>query len=212
MPELYGKSFYFRQFLSVRNAFVGLIVHIGFTIGVMLLALPPVRWLLRKFIFAPGSGPRREDSMNDRLEYHAIAKPEGEQTKRVFGKVTYEGGMYLFTGLLLAEAAMVILNDEETIRKVSRGGIVTPATMGQGFVYRLEKVGCNIELKSTSIKCGLQYLLIGFCVLTQVMFWLLAICYNATSLIPKYDIYTCAIMNPYLLPYPVVSWLTSFQP
>jgi hypothetical protein len=147
MPELYGKSFYFRQFLSVRNALVGLAVHIGFTIGLMLLALPPVRWLLRKFIFAPGSGPRREDSMNDRLEYHAIATPEGEQTKRVFGKITYEGSMYLFTGLLLAEAAMVILNDEETIRKVSRGGIVTPATMGQSFVDRLEKVGCNIETK-----------------------------------------------------------------
>jgi short subunit dehydrogenase-like uncharacterized protein len=113
----------------------------------MLLALPPVRWLLRKFIFAPGSGPRREDSTNDRLEYHAIATPEGEQTKRVFGKISYEGGMYLFTGLLLAEAALVILNEEETIRKVSRGGIVTPATMGQGFVDRLEKVGCNIETK-----------------------------------------------------------------
>jgi short subunit dehydrogenase-like uncharacterized protein len=55
--------------------------------------------------------------------------------------------MYLFTGLLLAEAALVILNEEETIRKVSRGGIVTPATMGQGFVDRLEKVGCNIETK-----------------------------------------------------------------
>jgi short subunit dehydrogenase-like uncharacterized protein len=147
MPEFYGKSFYFRQFLSVRNALIGLAVHVGFTVGVMLLALPPVRWLLRKFIFAPGSGPRREDSTNDRLEYHAIATPEGEQTKRVFGKISYEGGMYLFTGLLLAEAALVILNEEETIRKVSRGGIVTPATMGQGFVDRLEKVGCNIETK-----------------------------------------------------------------
>jgi short subunit dehydrogenase-like uncharacterized protein len=147
MPELYGQNFFFRQFLSVRNVLIGVAVHIGFLIGLSLLALPPVRWLVRKFIFAPGAGPRREDSVNDRLEYHAIATSETTPPQRVFGKISYQGGMYPFTGLLLAEAAMVILSEEEKIKKVSRGGIVTPATLGQDFVDRLEKVGCNIETK-----------------------------------------------------------------
>ncbi|KAJ5268893.1 hypothetical protein N7505_004651 [Penicillium chrysogenum] len=147
MPELYGQQFFFRQFLSVRNALIGVAIHLGFLVAVSLLALPPVRWLVEKFVFAPGSGPRREDSANDLLEYHAIATADSASPQRVFGKITYHGGMYPFTGLLLAEAAMVILNDEEKIKKVSRGGIVTPATLGQDYVDRLEKVGCKIETK-----------------------------------------------------------------
>lgn len=147
MPELYGQNFFFRQFLSVRNALIGVAIHVGFLVVVSLLALPPVRWLVKKFVFAPGTGPRREDSANDLLEYHAIATADSASPQRVFGKLTYHGGMYPFTGLLLAEAAMVILNEEEKIKKVSRGGIVTPATLGQDYVDRLEKVGCKIETK-----------------------------------------------------------------
>jgi short subunit dehydrogenase-like uncharacterized protein len=147
MPELYGPQFFFHQYLSVRNAMIGLALHFGFMIGISLLALPPVRWLVRKFVFAPGSGPRREDSTNDRLEYHAVATADNAEAQRVFGKITYGGGMYLFTGLLLAEAARVILDEEEKIKKVSRGGIVTPATLGQDFLDRLEKCGCNVETK-----------------------------------------------------------------
>lgn len=147
MPELYGQQFVFRQFLSVRNALIGVAVHIGFAVGLTLLLLSPVRWLLRKFVFAPGAGPRREDSTNDRLEYNAIATADNAEKQRAFGKISFSGGMYLFTGLLMAEAAMVILNEEEKIKKVSRGGIVTPATLGQDYVDRLEKVGCSIETK-----------------------------------------------------------------
>ncbi|CAG8363777.1 unnamed protein product [Penicillium salamii] len=147
MPELYGQKFVFRQFLSVRNAVIGIALHVGFTVGLALLLLSPVRWLLRKFVFAPGAGPRREDSTNDRLEYNAIATADNAEKQRVFGKISFAGSMYVFTGLLMAEAAMVILNEEEKIKKISRGGIVTPATLGQDFVDRLEKVGCSVETK-----------------------------------------------------------------
>jgi short subunit dehydrogenase-like uncharacterized protein len=45
----------------------------------------------------------------------------------------------------MAEAAMTILENEDKVRKVSRGGIVTSATLGQDYVDRLEKVGCKFE-------------------------------------------------------------------
>lgn len=110
-----------------------------------------MRTLARKVVYAPGTGPRKEDGANDRLEYHAIATVDQgqdvENPKRVFGKLTFGGNAYTFTGLLLAEAAMVILQNEEKVRKVSRAGIVTPAMLGQEFVDRLEKVGCVIETK-----------------------------------------------------------------
>ncbi|KAJ5159580.1 uncharacterized protein N7482_006584 [Penicillium canariense] len=150
MPELYGKRFYFRQFLHVRNALIGVIVHLGLIVGISLLMLPPIRALVRRFVFTPGQGPTMEASKNDRLEYHAVATADQEAPvpKRVFGKFTYEGSMYVLTGLLLAEAAMVILKEEEKVKKVSRGGIVTSATLGQDFVDRIENVGCHIDTKT----------------------------------------------------------------
>lgn len=147
MPELYGQRFHFRQFLHVRNVFIGAAVHIAFLVGLSLLMLSPVRWLLRKFIYAPGQGPSMQNSQHDRLEYHAIATADQDvpSPNRVFGKMTFEGSMYVLTGLLLAESAMAILTEEEKVKKVSRGGIVTSATLGQSFINRLEKVGVHIQ-------------------------------------------------------------------
>ncbi|KAH1492048.1 hypothetical protein LV164_001914 [Aspergillus fumigatus] len=147
MPEFYGPLFHFRQFVKVRNALVGIIFYYAFIIGLCLLTLPPVRALVRQFVYAAGQGPRKEDSVNDRVEYRAVATADQKTAapQRVFGKFKYEGSMYALTGLLLAEAAMVILEETERVKKVSRCGIVTPATLGQPFVDRLEKVGCHLE-------------------------------------------------------------------
>lgn len=146
MPEFYGPRFYFRQFLHVRNSFVGILVNYAFMIGTALLILAPVRWVAKQFIYSPGSGPSIESGRGDRCEYRAVATPDQQNTsKRVLGKLKYEGTMYCFTGVLMAQAAMVILENEEKVKKVSRCGIVTPAVLGQEYLDRLEKVGCNVE-------------------------------------------------------------------
>ncbi|KAJ5638494.1 hypothetical protein N7528_000884 [Penicillium herquei] len=149
MPELYGNRFVFHQLLYVRNFLVGLMFHFGLQLFLGSLIFPPVRWLVRKFVLAPGAGPKLEDSRNDRAEIHAIATADQNKPNptRVFGKLSYEGTMYVFTAALVTEAAMVVLNEEDKVRKVSRGGIVTPATLGQSYVDRLEKVGVRIETK-----------------------------------------------------------------
>ncbi|RAL14827.1 uncharacterized protein BO97DRAFT_441323 [Aspergillus homomorphus CBS 101889] len=153
MPEFYGPSFHFRQFLRVRNALVGVLFHYAFLISISLLIFSPVRALVRKYVYSPGTGPREEDSVNDQVEYRAVATADQASTssssssspKRAFGKLRYQGGMYEFTGLSLAEAAMVILENEEKVKRVSRGGIVTSAVLGQELLDRWEKVGCRVE-------------------------------------------------------------------
>ncbi|PWY79750.1 saccharopine dehydrogenase [Aspergillus heteromorphus CBS 117.55] len=149
MPEFYGPRFYFRQFLRARNTLTGILFHYVFLLAVFLLILPPVRALARRYVYAPGSGPRIEDSVNDQVEYRAVATADqaGVAPKRVLGKLTYRGTMYAFTGMSLAEAAMVLIECEEKVRRVSRGGIVTTATLGQEFVDRWEKVGCFLETR-----------------------------------------------------------------
>lgn len=152
MPELYGKRFYFRQLLCVRSYLMGALFHVGFNLFMAALLIPPVRWLLRRIVYAPGAGPSPESFRNDYVELNAVATADKgsstAQPQRVFGKWSYHGSQYVLTGLLVAEAAMVILSQEDKVRKVSRGGIVTPATLGQEYVDRLEKVGVHIETKA----------------------------------------------------------------
>lgn len=158
MPEFYGPRFHFRQFMRVRNYFVGVLFHYALILALLLLLTKPVRWLLRKYFFyAPGQGPKLADASNDMVEYCAVAVPDldaaagkGAAAKRMFGKLRFQGTMYGFTGLLLSEAAMTILENEDKVKKVSRGGIVTPATLGQEFLDRLEQVGCKVEAKLLS--------------------------------------------------------------
>lgn len=104
---------------------------------------------MSKFVYAPGQGPRKEDCARDMVEYRAVAIPDVDtpKPKRALGRLIYNGDMYTLTAVFLAEAAMVILYHEAKIKKVSRGGMVTPATLGQEFVDRLDKVGCHIETR-----------------------------------------------------------------
>lgn len=87
--------------------------------------------------------------MGDMIEYRAVAIPDLDtaKPKRALGRLTFHGSLYAFTGVLLAEGAMVILTNEAKVKKISRGGIVTPATLDQEFVDRLDKVGCRMETK-----------------------------------------------------------------
>ncbi|KAI9877129.1 MAG: hypothetical protein M1830_004724 [Pleopsidium flavum] len=144
--SLYGPRFHFNEYVKVRNAFIGVAVHFMIAVGMMALALPPIRWLLRKLVYAPGQGPTREVTSKERIEYRAIAIADQDTStpKRAFAKMRYNGGLYYLTGVFLAEAAITILRDD-TLPKKLGGGILTPAMLGQPFVDRLRKAGLILE-------------------------------------------------------------------
>lgn len=58
----------------------------------------------------------------------------------------YKGGNYYFTGLLLAEGAMVLLRDESLAKKLG-GGVLTPATLGQPLIDRLRGSGTEFTVE-----------------------------------------------------------------
>lgn len=152
-PGLYGSRFRFWEFSKARNAFTGILNHFAMTLGVLAIMFAPVRMLMRKFMFQPGQGPERnEASKHDGIEYRGIATADdvatdGKAAKRAFGKLAFEGDLYWLTGLVLAEAAMVILKNEDELVEKSGGGLLTPSTLGQEYVDRLTQAGVLIETK-----------------------------------------------------------------
>lgn len=146
--KLYGPRFSYHEYAAVRNAFIGIIIHFVVIFGALALALAPVRWLLRKVLYAPGQGATREAANNDSIEYRAVATADqdGPNPQRAIGKMRWDGGNYYFTGVCLAEAAMVILNEGELMERLD-GGILTPAMLGQPFIDRMTKAGMAFEVE-----------------------------------------------------------------
>lgn len=146
--SFYGPRFHFNEYMKVRNVFIGAAVHFLLAIAMVALALPPLRWLVKKFVFAPGHGPSKEVTSKERIEYRtiAIADQDTPTPKRAFSRMRYEGGMYYLTGVFLAEAAITVLRDD-TIAKKLGGGILTPAMFGQPFIDRLRRAGILFETR-----------------------------------------------------------------
>jgi short subunit dehydrogenase-like uncharacterized protein len=148
MPGLYGPNFRFQEFAKVRNAFFGVVIHLALVAIGIAVAIPPLRWLAQKLAYAPGEGMPKERTAKGRVEFRgiAIADQEAAENKagKAFGKLTCDMGPYEMTGLCVAEAAMVLL-DQKRVPTKGEGGIFTPAFLNRAYIDRLEKVGVKIE-------------------------------------------------------------------
>jgi short subunit dehydrogenase-like uncharacterized protein len=126
----------------------GIALHFAITVGIVLLVIPPVRWFLKKLIYAPGDGPTEEESRPHKAEYRAVAVADvpGATKPRAYARARYEGGMYHLTGLLLTQAAITLLKDDVVAKKFG-GGILTPATLGQQYIDRIDRAGFKFEVR-----------------------------------------------------------------
>ena len=140
----YGQNFSYKEYATVRNRLVGIIVHFTIALVTLALTLPLVRWLARKVVYQPGTGPTRESSQKDYIEWRAIGVADSAQLQKGFAKLAFHGSAYKLTGVFLAEAAMVILRDRCTAHDLG-GGILTTATLGRPYVERLQNSGVEIE-------------------------------------------------------------------
>ncbi|KAK2626002.1 hypothetical protein QTJ16_004264 [Diplocarpon rosae] len=141
----YGPNFQFTEYMKARNYLTAIAIHLSLMIGTVLLAFPLVRMLARKLVYQPGEGPTRDQYKNDRVEYRGIAIPDMDIPKspRAYCRAKYEGSLYAFTGVSVAEAAISILRDGHELS----GGVYTPACLGQKFIDRLEGAGFQFERK-----------------------------------------------------------------
>ena len=145
--KLYGPNFTYHEYLGVRNTAIAVAVHFAFVFVSLAAAIPPLRWLAKRYYYAFGSSPS-QDTSNEALEFRAIATADqrGPHPRRAFATFRWEGSVYYFTGVCLAEAAMLILNDGDLVQRLD-GGILTPATLGQAFIDRMVRAGVKFEVE-----------------------------------------------------------------
>lgn len=160
--RFYGPKFFYEQYAASRTYFKAFIIHLILSAVPILLLIKPFRWLMKRYVPQPGDGPSMEAMKGHRAEWRAIAKADvpGRNPPRAYSRAYFEGGMYYckccsthgvlraltyeVTGLIMTEAAMTILKDD-TIASRSGGGILTPATLGQPLIDRLDKAGLKFE-------------------------------------------------------------------
>lgn len=149
--NLYGRKFQYSEYVRVRNAAYGIAVHFAIAFCMLALVLPPVRWLVKKLVFAPGEGASKESTRKDAIEFRAIATADEDVPTpgRAIAKLRWDGGLYYLTGIFLAEAAMVILRDDDIVTRIG-GGLLTPAMLGEPFIERLRHAGLILETEMMS--------------------------------------------------------------
>ncbi|ORY69591.1 Saccharopine dehydrogenase-domain-containing protein [Pseudomassariella vexata] len=148
--QFYGPKFTYREFMKARNFLIGMAMHYGLIIGgVLLMFVPPFRRLMRQFVFQPGQGPDKEEAAKDYIEFRAVATPDVEPSngKQATVKAWYAGSMYYLTATFLAQGAATILQDDLKLK----GGIYTPACLGQGYVDRLNATGFKMETRTIDL-------------------------------------------------------------
>lgn len=58
--RLYGPNFHLSSYMKARNYLTGFAFHITLVTAMAALILPPVRWLIKNFVYQPGEGPTKE--------------------------------------------------------------------------------------------------------------------------------------------------------
>ncbi|KAH7038104.1 saccharopine dehydrogenase [Microdochium trichocladiopsis] len=150
--QYYGPKFTYREFMRPKSKLHGVIMHYGIIYAGLLLAfVPPFRALLRRFYYQPGQGPERESTHKDQIELRGVATPDfsawerqppaGKARQLAYARGNWNGSMYLLTAMLLGQAALTMLEDDVPMV----GGVYTPATLGQGFIDRIDDRGFKIE-------------------------------------------------------------------
>ena len=145
--NLYGSAFSYQEYAAVRNAAVGVAIHFVMLAGAVALVFPPFRWLMRIFVYAPGEGAARDATRKDFIEFRAVATVDekGPNPRHASGKLRWDGGNYFFTGVCLAEAAMVLLKEHDLVENIE-GGLLTPAMIAEPFIQRMSNSGMVFEV------------------------------------------------------------------
>lgn len=148
-PYFYGFNFNYSENMSVSSALVGYLVSAAITALLFVLAIPPLRMIFKALAFKPGDGPSMESTKGNRYELRGVAMAEqlSKVPRKAFANFTFEGGIYHLTAILIAEGALSLLADQDKVVKVHGYGFLTPSTLGDDYIARLDKAGAKVNAR-----------------------------------------------------------------
>ncbi len=140
----YGREFRYRESTLTGGRLQARLVAAGLAATMIGGSFGPTRWLMRKFLPAPGQGPSAEEREQGRFELRFYGSGEGDSAPEVRGRVIGRSDPgYGETSKMLAESALCLAFDSLPVR----GGILTPAScMGENLLARLRAAGMLFEI------------------------------------------------------------------
>ncbi|KAH8110427.1 Saccharopine dehydrogenase-domain-containing protein [Phellopilus nigrolimitatus] len=144
----YGNAFSYSESVAAGGPLSAFVISLGLALsGACLFFFPPVRWLLRKLLPAPGQGPSDEALEKGFFKATNIsvseALPGSEKTVVVETTVSGRGDPgYTLSAIMIAECALALLAPERLPALGREGGVLTPMTaLGDVLIKRLAASG-----------------------------------------------------------------------
>jgi hypothetical protein len=98
----WGEHFSYKEYLAYGGWWRTMAISIGLKVFSVLLAVAPVRWLLKKVLRGSGEGPSHETMVNGRLVMKIIAETDEDSPRTGTMTISAEADpAYLLTGLTL---------------------------------------------------------------------------------------------------------------
>jgi short subunit dehydrogenase-like uncharacterized protein len=144
---LYGANVSYREVQAVPNVFVGWLGMAGFGLFGALIAFPPTRWLLLKYVLPkPGEGPSKEIQETGYFvsDIYAVGNTNDKPVVRAYVKSGNAGDPgYKATARMSIEASLCMALQRDQCSK--DGGVLTPASaLGTTLIDRLNKTGMEL--------------------------------------------------------------------
>lgn len=79
--RFYGPNFHLSAYMKARNYITSFAFHMALTVGFIALALPPVRWLMKNFVYQPGEGPTKEYVALHRLVFPVLTRRQASERR-----------------------------------------------------------------------------------------------------------------------------------
>lgn len=143
----YGRTFRYREAMSVGGSVVSPVVAAGVTAGlgalVAGLAFPPTRWVLDRVLPEPGQGPSEKTRRTGHFttDVYTTTTTGARYASRM--RAAGDPG-YAATAVMLGEAALAL----DTDALPDAAGVLTPATaLGDRLAARLREAGFEITVR-----------------------------------------------------------------
>lgn len=145
----YGPNFRFSSRIRTPGVLAAWLFRSVCLIFSACMLLPPVRFIIGKWLFPPGYGSSLEQRRKHHFTYRALGVGDTHNVEKpkVLVEFHYAGDANEFTAMTMTEAALLLLQDDDPSE--SRiGGILTPASLGSKYVERLQRQKVEISVNT----------------------------------------------------------------